>query len=68
MEQPGKGLGAMGPPDGFLPLPCLWPYPSWANMVSVGQEWVKADPFPETFREKDSTSSLGFASGSMTLF
>lgn len=68
MEQLGKGLGAMEQLDGFLPFPCLWPCLSWANMVSVGQEWVKADPFPEVFREKDSTSSLGFASRSMTLF
>lgn len=51
----------MGQPDGFLPSPCLWPCLAWTNMVGVGQAPVKAAPFPEISREKDSTSSLGLA-------
>lgn len=51
----------MGQPDGFLPSPCLWPCLAWTNMVGVGQVWVKAAPFPEVSREKDSTSFLGLA-------
>lgn len=61
MEQLGKGLGAMRQSGGFLPFPCLWPYLYWAGMEGVGQEGLKAAPFPELSREKDSTSSLGFA-------
>lgn len=51
----------MGQPGGFLPSPCLWPCLAWTNMVGVKQAWVKATPFPEVSREKDSTSSLGLA-------
>lgn len=35
-----------------------WPGPTW---WVLGQEWVKAAPFPEISKEKASTSSLGFA-------
>lgn len=54
----GKGPGSHGTTRWLSSFPLPLALLSWAHLGSVGQERVKADPFPETFREKDSTSSV----------
>lgn len=42
----------MGQSDGFFPSLFFWPYLTCSNMVGVGQEWMKAAPFPEVSRKR----------------